>query len=102
MPRFLRMAVVAAAAAATAACSSTTFNTTWSAPDATPLQLSEGTKVMAMVVSSNTAQRRGFEAALVSELRQHGLDAVAAHAAIPEGELVTSPERSRQDPRPGR
>lgn len=84
MSRLLRTAAVAAGAVAAAACSFTTFNSTWSAPDAGPLSLSQGTRVLAMVVSSNVAQRRGFETALVSELNQHGLDAVAAHTVVPE------------------
>ena len=84
MSRVAKAVLVAAGAVAVAACGSTTFNTTWSAPDAGALSLSEGTKVVAMVVTSNAAKRRGFETALVSELNQHGLDGVAAYTVVPE------------------
>lgn len=84
MSRIAKAALVAAGAVAVTACGSTTFNTTWSAPDAGPLSLSEGTKVIALVVSSNTAKRRGFETALVSELNDHGLEGVAAYTVVPE------------------
>ena len=84
MSRVAKAALVAVGAVAVAACGSTTFNTTWSAPDAGPLSLSEGTKVIAMVVTSNAAKRRGFETALVSELNDHGLEGVAAHTVVPE------------------
>lgn len=93
--RVARTALVAAVAAAAAACGgSTSFNSTWTAPDAGPLSLSEGTKVIAMVVSSNTAKRRGFETAVVSELGRHGLDAVAAHTVVPE-EAARDSEKAR-------
>ena len=78
MVRILKVAVVTGAAVGLVACGSTSFNTTWTAPDAGPLSLEAGTKVIGMVVTSNAAKRRGFEAALVSELNDHGLDGVAA------------------------
>ena len=71
-------ALVAVGPLAVGACSSTSFQSTWSAPDAGQLQLEEGTKVLAMVVNPNVAKRRGMEAALVNELNEHGLDGVAA------------------------
>jgi hypothetical protein len=37
-----------------------------------------------MVVSGNTAKRRGMEAALVNELNGHGLEGIAAYSVIPE------------------
>jgi hypothetical protein len=85
MDRFMKIALVAVAAVALVACGgSTSFNTTWTAPDAGRLSLDDGTKVIAMVVTDNTAKRRGFETALVSELNGHGLDAVAAYTVVPE------------------
>jgi len=37
-----------------------------------------------MVVSANTAKRRGMETALVNELNEHGLEGITAYSAIPE------------------
>lgn len=37
-----------------------------------------------MVVSGNTAKRRGMEAALVNELNEHGLEGIAAYSVVPE------------------
>ena len=94
MPRLLGRAAVAVGAVVAAACSSTTFNSTWSAPDAGPLSLGEGTRVIALVVSSSPAQRRDFETAVVSELNQHGLDALAAYTVVPE-DVARDSEKAR-------
>jgi hypothetical protein len=83
MFRVMKAALVVAVAVAIAACGSTTFQSTWKAPDAGPLQLEEGTKIIAFVVSGNTAKRRGFEAALVNELNEHGLEGIAAYSVVP-------------------
>jgi hypothetical protein len=82
--RTLKAGLVVAAAVAIAACGSTTFQSTWKAPDAQPLQLEEGTKVLGFVVSGNTAKRRGMEAALMNELNSVGLEGIAAYSVIPE------------------
>lgn len=84
MLRMMKAGLVAAAAVAIVACGSTTFQSTWKAPDAGPLKIEEGTKVIGMVVSANTAKRRGMETALANELSEHGLDAVAAYQVVPE------------------
>jgi hypothetical protein len=52
-------ALVAAGALAVSACGSTSFNTTWKEPNAQPIQVEAGDKVLAMVISSNEATRRG-------------------------------------------
>ena len=83
MSRIVATALVAAAAVAIAACGSTSFKSTWSAPDAGQLKIEEGTKILAMVVSPNEAKRRGMEAALVSELKEHGIDGIAAYSMVP-------------------
>ena len=83
MFRMMKAALVGAAAVSIAACGSTTFQSTWKAPDVTSLQIEEGTKMVAMVVSGNQAKRLGFESALVSELNEHGLDATAANSIVP-------------------
>jgi hypothetical protein len=84
MMRTMKAGLVVAVAVAIAACGSTSFQSTWKAPDAGPLQLEEGTKVFGMVVSGNTAKRRGMEAALVNELNEHGLEGIAAYSVIPQ------------------
>jgi hypothetical protein len=76
-------ALVAAGALAIAACGSTSFKSTWSAPDAGQLKIEDGTKILAMVVSPNEAKRRGMEAALVSELKEHGIDGIPAYSVVP-------------------
>jgi hypothetical protein len=77
-------AFVAAGALAVSACGSTTFNTTWKAPDAQPIQVEAGDKVLAMVISENEATRRGAEAALASELSKNGAEGVPAYTVIPD------------------
>ncbi len=84
MLRLMKAGLVVTAAVAIVACGTTSFKSTWKAPEAGPLQLEEGTKVIAMVVSGNTAKRRGFEAALVNELNEHGLEGIAAYSIVPE------------------
>jgi len=93
MSRNPMVALVAAGAVAVAACGSTSFQSTWSAPDAGPLKIEDGTKILAMVVSPNTAKRRGMEAALVSELNEHGLEGIAAYTVVPE-DLAQDPEKA--------
>jgi hypothetical protein len=84
MFRMMKAGLVVAAAVAIVACGSTSFQSTWSAPDAGPLKIEEGTKVVAFFPTSNTAQRRGLETALANELNEHGLDATAAYQIVPE------------------
>jgi hypothetical protein len=80
----MKAGLVVVAAVAIAACGSTTFQSTWKAPDAGRLQIEEGTKILGMVVSGNTAKRHGMEAALMNELNDVGLEGIAAYSVIPE------------------
>jgi len=84
MSRNVMAALVAAGALAVAACGSTSFNTTWKAPDAKPITVKAGDKVLAMVISKNEATRRGAEAALASELSRNGAVGIPAYTVIPE------------------
>ena len=84
MSRKVMAALVAAGAVAVAACASTSFNTTWKAPDAQPISVKPGEKVLAMVISPNEATRRGAEAALAAELTKDGVAGVPAYDLIPE------------------
>lgn len=83
MLRIVKAGWAVVAAVALVACGSTTFQSTWKAPEAAPLKLDQGTKVIAMVASANTAKRRGMETALVNELGEHGLDGIAAYSVVP-------------------
>jgi hypothetical protein len=76
-------ALVAAGALAVSACGSTSFNTTWKAPDAKPMQVEPGDKILAMVISQNEATRRGAETALAAELTGRGAEGIPAHSVIP-------------------
>jgi hypothetical protein len=80
-------ALVAAGALALGACGSTSFNTTWKAPEAQPIQVQPGDKVLAMVVSPNEGTRRGAETALARELSKDGVEGIPASGVIPEEAL---------------
>ena len=84
MSRNVMAALVAAGALAVSACGSTTFNTTWKAPDAKPIQVEPGDKILAMVISQNEATRRGAEAALAAELSRNGAEGIPANQVIPD------------------
>jgi len=84
MPRTVMAALVAAGALAVSACASTSFNTTWKEPDTQPIQVQSGDKVLAMVISSNQATRRGAEVALARELSRNGAEGIPAYTVIPD------------------
>ena len=84
MSRTVMAALVAAGALAVSACGSTTFNTTWKEPNAQPIQVEAGDKVLAMVISQNEATRRGAEAALAAELSKNGAVGIPANSVIPD------------------
>ena len=94
MSRKLMAALVAAGAMAIAACASTSFNTTWKAPDAAPIDAKEGDKVVAMVVSPNESTRRGAEVALANELTKRGFTGVPAYEVIPD-DAVQDPKKAQ-------
>lgn len=69
-------------ALALAACSMTSFTSTWRAPDAQPMALQPGDKVVAMVISKNNAMRRAAEANLADQLNARGLVGVPSYSLI--------------------
>jgi hypothetical protein len=71
------------AAVAIVACGSTTFQSTWSDPDAGPLRIEDGTKIITFFATDNEAKRRGLETALANELGEHGIEGVPAHSVLP-------------------
>lgn len=83
MSRNVMAALVAAGALVISACGSTSFNTTWKAPEAQPVQIEPGDKVLALVISENEATRRGAETALARELSQNGVEGITASSVIP-------------------
>jgi hypothetical protein len=87
-------ALIAAGAVALSACGSTSFNTTWKEPNAQPIQVEAGDKVLAMVISSNEATRRGAEAALANELTKDGIVGITANSVIPD-EAVQDQNKAR-------
>lgn len=85
MQQHVKIGLAGMAAAALAACASTTFNSTWKAPDAQPLNYA-GQKVAAMVMSPNEGSRLGAEGALARELTARGVQGIPAFNLIPPNE----------------
>jgi hypothetical protein len=84
------VAVVVAAAG----CAATTFNSTWKAPGAEPLNF-KGKKVVALVVSKDEGVRYGAEDALAREITRQGAVGIAAYTQIPR-ELVQDKEKAKE------
>jgi hypothetical protein len=78
-----RLLTVGAGAWLLAACaSSSAFDTSWKAPEATPLKI-EGAKVAAIAMMENESSRRAAEDALVRELNERGAKGVAMYTIMP-------------------
>jgi hypothetical protein len=71
------------ATGALAACVSSPFDSSWRAPEATPLEI-EGAKVAAIAMMENEAARRAAEDALVRELNERGAQGVAMYTIVPD------------------
>src|SRR5262249_32152302 len=78
--------LLAALVAGLLACATTTFESTWSAPDARPLQLS-GKKVVGLFVNKDLASRRSAEDAMAREISAHGAQGVPAYAVLGDDEI---------------
>lgn len=70
-----------------AGCATTTFTSIWKAPDAKPMQLQAGDKVVAMVIAESTSLRRSGEANLADELDKRGLKGVPAYTLLSDDEI---------------
>lgn len=68
------------------ACATTSFDSTWRAPDARPLQLT-GKKVVGLFVNKNEALRRSAEDAMAREISAHGAQGVAAYTILDTDEI---------------
>ena len=78
--------LLAALVASLLACATTTFESTWRAPDARPLQLA-GKKVVGLFVNKDLASRRSAEDALAREISAHGAQGVPAYAVLGDDEI---------------
>jgi hypothetical protein len=86
----IRTATLPAAAVlalALGACATTTFQSSWKAPDAAPLNMQKGDKVIALVIAKNDALRRAGEAHLASELDLRGYTGVPAYTIMSDADV---------------
>lgn len=94
MIRQARSALVVATAAAAAACASTSFQSSWRAPGAEPLNF-KGKKVAALIVSKEEGVRYGAEDALAREISARGAVGVPAYTVVPK-ELIQDKEKAKE------
>jgi hypothetical protein len=83
-----------AAAAAMVACASTTYQTSWRAPGAEPLNF-KGKKVAALIISKEEAVRYGAEDALAREITARGAVGVPAYSIVPK-EVIQDKEKAKE------
>jgi hypothetical protein len=81
MRNAIRLFVAIIASSTAIACATTTFQSTWKAPDAKPVELS-GQKVVAFVLTKNAASRRAAEDALAAEITAGGAQGVPSYTLI--------------------
>ena len=94
MLRTMKAGLVVLAAASALGCASTSFQSTWKAPEAGPLNF-KGKKVAALVISKEEGVRYGAEDALAREITKHGAVGVPAYGAIPK-ELTQDKEKAKE------
>ena len=94
MSSSLKAVTAAAAGLVLAACTSTSFNSTWKAPGAGPLNF-KGKKVAALVVSKEEGVRYGAEDALAREITARGAVGIPAYSLIPK-ELTQDKEKAKE------
>ena len=73
------------------ACASSPFDTSWRAPEATPLRV-PGAKVAAIAMMENEVARRAAEDALVRELNERGADGVAMYTIVADASPANEDE----------
>jgi hypothetical protein len=93
--RKMLMLAACGATLALAGCATTTFVTTWKAPDAQPLNLKAGDKVVAIVMAKQESLRRSGEANLADVLDKAGLQGVPAYMLANEVELLDEGKAKR-------
>jgi hypothetical protein len=85
--RTVTLPAAAVLALALGACATTTFQSSWKAPDAAPLNKQKGDKVIALVIAKNDALRRAGEAHLASELDLRGDTGVPAYTIMSDADV---------------
>jgi hypothetical protein len=93
MSRATTCGLVLAVAATATACATTSFQSTWKAPGAQPLN-ARGKKVAALIVSKDEGVRYGAEDALAREISARGAVGIPAYSLIPR-ELVQDKEKAK-------
>ena len=93
--RIARWMVVAAGVATltSLACTTTTFQSTWRAPEAKPLQI-QGAKVVGVFLSKSAAVRHKGEDAMARELTARGAQGVPAYTILTDDE-AKDPEAAK-------
>jgi hypothetical protein len=94
MLRTMKARIAVLAAASALGCTSTTFQSSWKAPGAGPLNF-KGKKVAALVISKEEGVRYGAEDALAREITARGAVGVPAYGAIPK-ELTQDKEKAKE------
>jgi len=86
--------IATAVLAGLAACSTTStttkgtrFVSTWKAPDAPPLAVKQGDKVVAMVISKVESTRKKDEDAICDELRARGFRPIPSYTLVPTDQV---------------
>lgn len=80
------LSLLSCAALLFTACATTTFTSKWSSPDAQPLEIKAGDKVVAMVIADDRSLRRSGEANLADELDSRGMKAIPGYTILRDGE----------------
>jgi hypothetical protein len=94
MNRLTRAALTAACALVLGACATAKFNATWENPEARPLSLQAGDKLLAMVVIKNDGMRRMAEDSLASAISARGVRGVPSYTVIP-AELTKDQDKAK-------
>jgi len=94
MFREAKLALALLPVVAAAGCASTSFQSTWRAPGAEPLNF-KGQKVAALVVSKDEAIRYGAEDALAREISARGAVGVPAYTVVPK-ELIQDKAKAKE------
>jgi hypothetical protein len=94
MHRLVKAGLAVAAGITAVGCAATTFNSTWKASGAEPLNFA-GKKVVALVISKEEGVRYGAEDTLARELTKRGVIGVAAYTLIPK-ELIQDKAKAKE------
>jgi hypothetical protein len=84
--RLILTSFIALSFAAASGCATTTFQSTWRAPGARPLQLN-GKKVVGLFVSKNPGTRRIAEDAMAREISIRGAQGIPAYTVLSDEEI---------------